>query len=638
MNRKATVGAVTASAVLVVGAAGGLWWRHTQQEREADRRASAEITAFAQAWHARRFTGPGLRVMGTTPQSLGQAFETATSGLGEGPVTVRPDAVRREGDRATGTLHVTWTLPGGVPWSYDVPVTAQRSGADWAIRLPSSASPWHPQLGAKDKLSATRTWGTRGDLLDGSGQPLMPIGKVYPVQLDPSRATAQVAAQLAEIVGEPAGSLVAKLTAAQKAGSKAPIPVITYRVADFEARKPRLDALKGVIYPVRQQPLASSRTFGQPLLGTFGPVSAEMVAKGHGRYAAGDYAGVSGLQGQYDTVLGGTPGVSVTSSAKPGSPLFERAPVEGKDVKTTLDQSIQAAAESALAATGSTPSALVAVNVRTGDVVASANSPALGFDRAVTGRYPPGSAFKVATSYALLSGGKVTPTTPVSCPKTVVVDGRTYKNYEGEELGTPTFTDDFAHSCNTAFVQLSAKLADGDLAAAAKALGLTGWATSLGVANAFDASIPANNGKTDKASAAIGQGRNEVSPMALAVMAGTVARGSMIPPALVTDPKPSGADRTPTPVDSAAVGQLRTLMGEVVQRGTGIVLRNTPGGAVHGKTGTAEFGSKNPPETRAWFMGYQGDLAFAVLVEQGKSGGTVAAPVAKAFLTQLAQP
>jgi cell division protein FtsI/penicillin-binding protein 2 len=77
-------------------------------------------------------------------------------------------------------------------------------------------------------------------------------------------------------------------------------------------------------------------------------------------------------------------------------------------------------------------------------------------------------------------------------------------------------------------------------------------------------------------------------------------------------------------------------MGQVVTEGTGSALRGTPGGSVHGKTGTAEFGSKNPPQTHAWFVGYQGDVAFAVLVEEGRSGGTVAAPVAKKFLTALA--
>ena len=282
------------------------------------------------------------------------------------------------------------------------------------------------------------------------------------------------------------------------------------------------------------------------------------------------------------------------------------------------------------------PSALVAVDVKSGDVLASANSPALGFDRAITGRYAPGSAFKIVTSYSLLGSGKVTPTTPVTCPKTFVVDGRHYKNYEGEELGTPDFADDFAHSCNTAFVQLAGKLGDGDLAKAATDLGLTGWAATLGVTNAFDAPVPATNRKTDKASAAIGQGRNEVSPLALAVLAGNVARGSAIAPALVTDPVSEEANRTPKPLDAKTVAQLRDLTAAVVERGTGQVLKGTPGAPVHGKTGTAEFGSKNPPQTHAWFVGYQGDVAFAVLVEEGRSGGTVAAPLAKKFLTALA--
>jgi cell division protein FtsI/penicillin-binding protein 2 len=639
MRKRAVVGGATA-VVLVAGAAGaGLWWRHGEQEKELDAAAKEEVASFARSWSGRSFSSPGLHFTGSSSDAVQADFAKTTAGLGSGPVKVTADGVRRTGDRATATAHVTWTLAGGVAWSYDVPVTVERAetgDSRWAVTLPKDHSPWHPQLKSGATLAAQRTWGDRGTLLDRDGQALTPIGKVYPVQIDPARATPATVSALEKIVDEPAGSLVAKLAAATKAGSKAPIPVITYRQSDFDERKAALDALKGVIYPAREQPLAKTRTFGQPLLGSFGAVSAEQVAKSGGRYAAGDYAGTSGLQGQYDAVLGGTAGVEVTSSADPDTPLFAKDAVPGKDVTTTLSPTVQDAAEAALASTGSVPSALVAVDVKTGDVLASANSPELGFDRAMTGHYPPGSAFKIATTYALLTSGKVTPTTPVTCPKTFVVDGRSYKNFEGESLGTPDFTTDFAHSCNTAFVQLSTKLADDDLARAATALGLTGWAKTLGVPNAFDASIPTNNGKTDKASASIGQGRNVTSPLALAVLAANVARGSAIAPAVVTDPAVAGADRTPKPLDAKAVGQLRTLMGEVVSEGTATVLKGTPGGTVRGKTGTAEFGTKNPPETHAWFVGYQGDIAFAVLVEKGASGGSVAAPVAKAFLTALA--
>ncbi len=77
-------------------------------------------------------------------------------------------------------------------------------------------------------------------------------------------------------------------------------------------------------------------------------------------------------------------------------------------------------------------------------------------------------------------------------------------------------------------------------------------------------------------------------------------------------------------------------MRDVVTSGTGTVLRSVPGGPVHAKTGTAEFGTDNPPKTRAWMTGWQGDIAFTAFVEEGKSGGTVAGPVAARFLTMLA--
>jgi cell division protein FtsI/penicillin-binding protein 2 len=78
-------------------------------------------------------------------------------------------------------------------------------------------------------------------------------------------------------------------------------------------------------------------------------------------------------------------------------------------------------------------------------------------------------------------------------------------------------------------------------------------------------------------------------------------------------------------------------MRDVVTGGTGTALRSVPGGQVHAKTGTAEFGNDSPPLTRAWIVGWQRNIAFAVLVEEGKSGGTVAGPVAARFLTVLAQ-
>jgi cell division protein FtsI/penicillin-binding protein 2 len=56
---------------------------------------------------------------------------------------------------------------------------------------------------------------------------------------------------------------------------------------------------------------------------------------------------------------------------------------------------------------------------------------------------------------------------------------------------------------------------------------------------------------------------------------------------------------------------------------------------VAGKTGTAEFGTATPPQSHAWFIGFRGPLAFAVIVEGGGVGGQVAAPIAARFLAAV---
>jgi cell division protein FtsI/penicillin-binding protein 2 len=100
----------------------------------------------------------------------------------------------------------------------------------------------------------------------------------------------------------------------------------------------------------------------------------------------------------------------------------------------------------------------------------------------------------------------------------------------------------------------------------------------------------------------------------------------------------SGAQpATAEPLPKGPVTTLQSLMRDVVTSGTGTALRGVPGGPVRAKTGTAEFGTASPPKTRAWITGWQGDVAFTAFVEEGKSGGTVAGPVAARFLKGLAR-
>jgi cell division protein FtsI/penicillin-binding protein 2 len=71
-----------------------------------------------------------------------------------------------------------------------------------------------------------------------------------------------------------------------------------------------------------------------------------------------------------------------------------------------------------------------------------------------------------------------------------------------------------------------------------------------------------------------------------------------------------------------------------VTSGTGTALSRIPG-EVLGKSGTAEYGGGDPPPTHAWFIATRGDVAIAVLVEGGDSGGRVAAPIAARFFQAL---
>src|SRR5262249_30702785 len=151
-----------------------------------------------------------------------------------------------------------------------------------------------------------------------------------------------------------------------------------------------------------------------------------------------------GLQKTYDLSLRGTSGVKVLITGRKNAAgdaeaeveLFSVDPKAGVPLKTTLDQKIQNAADAALA--GQTlRTSLVAIRVSDGAIVAVANGPNGGdLNLAFTASVPPGSTFKMITALGLLDKGAVNADTPVNCPKTLTVQGRTFTNAGGFELGT----------------------------------------------------------------------------------------------------------------------------------------------------------------------------------------------------------
>ncbi|SDH75723.1 penicillin-binding transpeptidase domain-containing protein [Nonomuraea jiangxiensis] len=298
-----------------------------------------------------------------------------------------------------------------------------------------------------------------------------------------------------------------------------------------------------------------------------------------------------------------------------------------RPLQTTLDLRVHRAGAAAMEGV-SKPASLVALRASTGEILAVVNKPG-GFNRALLGKYPPGSTFKVVTASALVAGG-VEPAEKVTCPAEKNIGGFPFHNAGFEDFGTLTFQEAFAHSCNTTFGEMSvADLGGARLAEVARSFGF-GTAIKPGVP-AVRAEFPAPKDDTDLASAAIGQGRVLASPLNMASVAAAIASGAWIAPRVVKD-APTSPDN-PHPLEPAVASALRKLMPAVVTDGTAAAVHFPAGTA--GKTGTAEYGSGAEPPAHSWFIGYRDDLAFAVIVEGGGAGSAVAAPIAARFLDAL---
>jgi cell division protein FtsI/penicillin-binding protein 2 len=545
--------------------------------------------------------------------------------------------VRSNGDNGTATYSAAWSLPGvGEPWRYDGRIGLVRRDSAWKVHW--EPADVHPQLGPGQKLAVTRALPERAALQDAAGAPLFSKVDVVVVGIEPARVhdlpglAATLAGVLARLVKINASDIVA---AVRKAGQHDFVEVIPLRRPDYLAVKAQIYNLPGTVFRTEKQLRPPTRQFAQPLLGRVGPATAEVLKEAGPSYRPGDQLGLSGLQRALNSELAGSAGMAIRVLNAAGGTVATVATVPGRpgtSVRTTLDRGVQNAADAAVADV-TTPVAIVAVRPSTGDLLAVANNPLAPGDIALTGRYPAGSTFKTITATALLAAGLVQETSMVDCPSTVTV-GKVFQNEDRFDLGRVTLREAFAHSCNTTFTSLSRRLEDRALPDTAASYGLRSqWTLPV---PSFGGSVPAPQDDTEKAADAIGQGTVEVSPLAMALVAATVAKGAPVTPSLLAG-APAAPDGGATPAGPPArvLPALRDMMRAVVTEGTATLLADLPGEPVYGKTGTAEHGTATPPQAHAWFIGYRGDLAFAVFVQDGQSSKRTAVPIAKTFLTGL---
>ncbi len=328
------------------------------------------------------------------------------------------------------------------------------------------------------------------------------------------------------------------------------VPIVTVPRERYEQVKPVIYPVPGLVFRDQSTRATSLPGLGADLLGSTGEITAEQLAELGPTYQQGDVVGRAGLEAAFEEQLGGQASGTVRIVDAEGNEVEVLHSFAGEPptpLQTTIDPAVQALAEATLADVDAN-AALVAVRP-TGEVLAVANKPVGGFNRAIAGIYPPGSTFKVATATALLRNG-VTPETVVQCPPTIEVGGRSFRNFEGGASGAESFADAFAESCNTAFIGTAEGLPDGALAEAAETFGFN-TDYDLGVTTG-DTAFPAPEGDTERAAAAIGQARVTASPLHLATMAGAVRAGSWSPPVLLPEAAPQ--DESLDPPDRAGAG------------------------------------------------------------------------------------
>jgi cell division protein FtsI/penicillin-binding protein 2 len=576
------------------------------------------------------------KLVASPPSTFTAANAQAFSALGVTTAAFSAGRVTEKGSKARAPVTESFTLPHAGAWRTATEVHLVQRNDVWKVAWTPATI--NPALHGTDRLATVRDWPPRAGITGANGAALVAAQHLVNVGLVGSRIknAKQVGADLIA-----AGATPAQVKAALAQAKAHP----TFFEPVFQVSQTRFEQLKGQpgpqnVYavPGTQFEQASARSaitrqLAAHLIGTVGPVTAEQLKALGPPYDASSQVGQSGLEYAAERQLAGTPTTKVIVETTAGAPVKTLAAFPGSaghPLSTSLDPRVQRAAEAALDGVHRNV-AMVALRASTGQVLAVVSDPiSVAYDTALQGAYPPGSTFKVLTSAALIQKG-LSPSSPASCPPSTTVDGEVFHNAEGDRPAS-TLDAAFTESCNTAFIGLATNhLQAGDFPAVADLFGLD-RTPHLGLP-AFDANVPAPRGQAELAASAIGQARVTFSPLGMATVAAAVESGSVRAPRLVTGAPDDHI--APSPLPAAVADDLRLMMGHVTASGTaaGTGLPTT----THAKTGTAQYEAGGKLKLDAWLMGYDGDVAFAIVVQDsgGLNGGPLDGPIIAKFLNTL---
>jgi len=440
------------------------------------------------------------------------------------------------------------------------------------------------------------------------------------------------------------------------------------------------------------------------LIGYTGEISEnEMESPEFEGYDPTDIVGKAGAERSFESVLQGDRGTrvfEVDASGQPRRILKEIEPEAGRDVKLTIDWRVQAVAEKALADAlkdahrekyrKAKAGAAVAVDIKTGEVIAMASAPTydptvfLGgvsskqwrsltstsseyplTNRAIMAQYPPASTFKAFTGLAGLENKMTRQWAQYDCEGKWIGMGAQWKKYcwNRSGHGTESFMEGISDSCDTVFYEIGYEFYKDrgeKLQKFSRSFGY-GSLTGIDLPGEADGRIPDAAWKKkynedypeyqqwlpgDTVNMAIGQGDVLATPLQVAstyagiANGGKVMRPHVLKQVLGSDGEPvrsyEPAVAFKPKVSKANLSIMRSALEQVVDEGTAQGAFRGFDENVAGKTGTAQVAGK---DDYAWFVGYapadKPRYAVAVVVEQGGHGGSVAAPAARQILAAL---
>lgn len=564
------------------------------------------------------------------------------------------------------------------------------------------------ELRARSERNSVRTVRLeppRGEILDREGRVLATTRPAWELQVlphalrRPERAFAALG-QLLEV--EPA-------TLRERMGT--PRGAARYRAVSLAAdldyeHLARVEthryALPGVVTHVRPRRHYLGDELAAHLLGTIGEVRSDQLEReGFEGVRSGDVVGQTGLEARFESHLHGRAGgrnVVVDAAGREVEVLEEVSPQPGGKVVLALDLELQRAAHEAFLDTpeGEPPKmgAAVALDVRTGDVLAMVSRPAYdpnhfagGIEaerwraltrdewkplqnRAVQNHFPPGSTHKAIVAAALLDTGVVDRSSRAYCPGYFRHGGRIYRCWKRGGHGNVDVIRALKESCDVFFYTYGVQLGIDRMARYAKSFGL-GTRTGIGLPGETTGMVPSSEWKRrrfgqpwfpgETVSASIGQGFNLYTPLQLAVSYAAIANGGeVLRPRVVLRLEDREGRVTETfstevrdrvAASPEALAVVRQGLEAVVmeQGGTGGRAR-VPGVRVAGKTGTAQVvrlehvegmeDDEIPMRYRdhGWFAAFapveDPEIAVAVFVEHGLHGSSAAGPVAQRILAR----